>query len=114
MRKLRLLLAAPLVGMLIWFFYPSEPKGSVFKTFTSPDGRYVVTVYRYVMSFALPGGGGSDAPGRIELTCSDGRLLHKAPVPMVIMAVDEPEWFKDEVRLPGILDYWPLSDPCSP
>lgn len=114
MRNFLLLCVALVVGMMVWVLYPSEPKGSVFKTFTSPDGAYHITVYRYVMPLAFPGGGGSDAPGRIELTTADERLLHKAPVPMVYMAAEDPQWRKGEVGLPGLLETWALSDQCTP
>ncbi|WP_319486751.1 hypothetical protein [uncultured Cohaesibacter sp.] len=112
MRRLRskkLLLGLVVVGAaFIWALFPMEPVGRVFHEFRSPDGRHVITVYRYVMPIALPGGGGSDAPGRIELTTADGHLLHKEPVPMVILAMDEPEWSEREVRLGGLLKTLPL------
>ena len=97
-----------LAAVLVWGLFFKEPAGRVFHQFKSPDEQYVITVYRYAMPFAMPGGGGSDAPGRIELTTADGRLLHREPVPMVFMAMEEPEWGEKEVRLGGLLKSFTL------
>lgn len=78
---------------------------SLYKTFNSPDGQFVLEVYSFDASVlpAMPGQGG-DAHGVVLLKNKSGNILQKCNVEMVQL-IESPEWSLDSVKVKLILDW---------
>jgi hypothetical protein len=63
----------------------------LYVSFSRPDGRYRVLVFRSWYPFAVMPGQGGDVPGRVVLVDRSGKALHEAPVEMVQL-VENVEW----------------------
>ena len=75
-----------------------------YRTFTSPDGRLEVVVYRIPVFFAAPGQA-SDAPGLIQLRDSrTGRVSARSRVEMVQL-VEQVEWSDTSVTVGRLADW---------
>jgi len=83
---------------------------SLYQTFNSPDGQFILEVYSFDsnMLSLMPGQGG-DAPGVVFLKNKSGHILQKCNVEMVQL-VDSPEWNPDSVKVKLIFD-WKLPVP---
>jgi hypothetical protein len=66
-------------------------------TLHSPDEKYKLVIYSRQMLMAFPGGG-SDAPGYVQLQDQSGRVLDEGYLGMVQLAY-EVEWGEDEVHV---------------
>lgn len=72
----------------------------------SPDQRYAMVVFREPMLFSAIGGG-SDAPGYVQLQDARGRVLQEAPLEMIQLA-HPIEWSAQSVEIPVVAGPWPL------
>lgn len=97
-------LLAVLVVALLIFVYKVVP-GTEYRTFSSPDGRFKVVVFRSRQWLgAMPGQAG-DAPGNVCLyEASTGELLERKYVEMVQL-VDEVTWSVTNVDIKFIADW---------
>lgn len=97
------LLALVAVGLLI--FVSKAVPGTEYRTFSSPDGRFKVAVFRSRQWLgAMPGQAG-DAPGNVFLyEASSGKLLERKHVEMVQL-VDEIIWSVTNVHIKFIADW---------
>ncbi len=70
----------------------------LYKEFESPDGRYVLKVYRYSGYFGFPGSSG-DAPGVVLLRDKENdKSVFWGRVNMV-QSADEVSWHTDSVKI---------------
>lgn len=76
-----------------------------YRRFSSPNGDFVLIVYRYPSLVAMPGQGG-DASGFVRLSTKSGRVLHEKSVDMV-NTVDTPEWTTTNVWV-KLFAHWEL------
>jgi hypothetical protein len=91
-------MAAP----MIWESF--RPK-SVYREFSSPDGRFKIVVYRFPISLGPMPGQGSDAPGEVRLYRTDnGKLLKRTRVEMV-QIVDDSAWTETNVNIKFVADW---------
>ena len=97
--------AAILVVMSAFLALRIYPRllASEYRTYSSPDGKFKVVVYRIPKAFAFPGQSG-DAPGFIRLYDASGKVLEKSDVEMVQL-VDRVEWNSDSVSIPLIAEW---------
>jgi hypothetical protein len=101
------------LGLGAWFYLaPSARKlccASVYKTFTSPDQRFHLTVYRLGWPWPVPPGSAGDAPGFVRLHARDEAVLQEQDIPMVQL-VDQVDWQPRRVEIRLLAD-WPLPGP---
>ena len=102
-KRALILLAVVVVGMTLSVFFAGEK--DVHASWVSPDGEHTVTVYRMARMWSMPGGG-SDAPGMILLTDTNGKVLNRRRIEMVQLA-SEPQWGEDTVSM-KLLFEWPI------
>jgi hypothetical protein len=109
MRRVRaaILLSAMAATALIGF-YAVHFREHPYRTFVRPDGRYHLVVYRRPQLLGMMPGQSSDAPGRLEITDSSGRIVGGAPLEMVQLA-DIVLWEPRSVRIPAV-GIWSLPD----
>ena len=89
-------------GKEIW----GTTKASEYRSFSSPDDRFKIVVFRIPTLYAMPGGSG-DAPGFVRLVDSDrGRTLKQKRVKMVQL-VDQVEWSATNVDV-RLITTWEL------
>jgi hypothetical protein len=106
-----------LVGFLIWMFFPKRHtiSESYRIKYTSPDGKYVVSVYpRYShfmgKFFPVMPGQASDLPGVVCLfDAKTGKLLYQKRVEMV-QNIDLVYWSPTNVEIRLFVD-WKLPQP---
>jgi hypothetical protein len=68
------------------------------KTFTSPDGRFQIVVFRIqVFPMMMPGNSG-DAPGFVRLYGKNRKILEEKDIEMVKL-IEDVEWSKDKVYI---------------
>ncbi|WP_044234874.1 hypothetical protein [Chondromyces apiculatus] len=84
----------------------SRPREELHATFTSPDGKYRVEVYRRPVWLGVFPGQASDAPGRAVLMDSSGRVLGDVDVDMVQL-VDGVEWEERSASIRTVV-HWQL------
>ena len=90
------------VGKEIW----STTRASEYRSFSSPDDRFKIVVFRVPKLFAMPGGSG-DAPGFVRLVDSGrGRTVKQKRVKMVQL-VDQVEWSATNVDV-RLITTWEL------
>ncbi len=106
MKKLAVVLA--LVGLLLatWPWWRKLLASELMRE-PSPDGRYAMVVYRFPMLFSSIGGG-SDAPGYVQLQDQQGHVLHEADLEMVQLAYGSIRWTTSEVEIPVVAGPWQL------
>lgn len=94
-----------LIGWWVAFEYiwPEE-----YASFMRPDGNYRVVVVRIPKWPALMPGQAGDAPGKVRLYDSEGRVLHETKVEMVQL-VDHVDWMDRRVRI-KLVGEWELPD----
>ena len=77
-----------------------------YRTYTSPDDRFKVIVFRIPSLCAMPGQSG-DAAGFVRLVdARTGRVLRERSVEMV-QSIDQLQWSPDGVQIKLFAD-WPL------
>jgi len=94
-------LAVMATGVATLFWITSGPK--VWARYAQPSGALAVVIYRLPLRFAIPGSSG-DAPARIQLEDSAGKVLKSTDVPS-LQIVTEPEWEKDRVQMKLVFDW---------
>lgn len=108
--SLKILIGVVLAGGLLFGLWQvwCIATTSEYKSFTSPDGRFKVVVYRRAMLIALPGQSG-DAPGYVKLVDEEGRVLGKKKVNMVqIIEESVILWKEDYVFIGPLSVKWEL------
>ena len=100
-RWLIVLLAALL--LVVWIAFALR-SGAQYRTFSSPDGRFQIVVFRKPRLVAMPGQS-SDAPGYFQLRDTrTGRVLRERSVEMVQL-VDRVEWSPTKVDVFLLADW---------
>lgn len=96
------------LGLLALFTWPQWRRFIASEAWrdVSPDRRYAMVVYRLPRLIGSPGGG-SDAPGYVQLQDINGRVLHEAELEMIQLA-QRVEWSPDEVWIPVVAGPWKL------
>ena len=84
-----------LVSVGVW---QVVPRATEYAAFPSPDGRFRVVVLRTPGWPGLMPGQAGDAPGKVRLYTSEGKLLRETDVPMVQL-VDRVEWSDTSVYI---------------
>jgi hypothetical protein len=110
-RRRRLLLwAAAIAGAFVVFLWIATPHLPMEESasYTRPDGKYRIVVFRIPVWLAMMPGQGSDAPGVVRLYDQQGKLLHETKVEMVQL-VDHVDWGPKKVEIKLIAD-WDLPD----
>lgn len=82
----------------------------VYRTFTSPAGRYQLVVVRRRPFMAVMPGQAGDTDGWVRLCDAGGRILREQAVEGPVSAVDTVRWERDRVDVKLIAE-WPLSPP---
>lgn len=111
-RLAALLLAVALGLGALFFITPSARKlccSAVYKTFTSPDQRFQLTVYRLGWPWPMPPGSAGDASGFVRLRTHEGTVLQEQDVQMVQL-VDKVVWEPQRVEIKLVAD-WALPGP---
>lgn len=81
---------------------------NIYQSFSSPDGRFKVIVYRNEEAFSLPGQSG-DAPGYIELVDQNGNVINRENIEMVqLLESDVILWKKEYVFIGPLAIKWEL------
>ena len=75
-----------------------------YATFTSPDGNYRIVVVRMLSGLIFMPGQAGDAPGKVLLYQSDGKLLQETRVEMVQL-VNQVHWMENRVQIKLIADW---------
>lgn len=70
----------------------------------SPDGRHVLTVCRGWLPFAMPGQGGSDAPGVVVLRDAAGHLGGAVAIGMLGEIGHPPRWPPGQAVIPLVAE----------
>lgn len=81
-----------------------------FRSWDSPDGQYIVNLYRNNIFAFIPAapGGGSDAPGFVELVdAKTGEVIEETDIGM-LQYLSHVSWTRDECQLAGRLPDWKL------
>lgn len=81
-----------------------------YKTFSSPDQHYRVTVYRIQPPWLAPPGSAGDTPGYVRLETQDGNVLQEQDIDMV-QSADQVAWTPDRVEIRLVAD-WALPAPA--
>jgi hypothetical protein len=93
-----------LVTLVVAVHYWRRATAEVYHTFTSPDGRFKVVVYRIPSVVAAPGDSGG-ARGYVRLYDSQtGRVLAQKNVEMV-QSIDQMEWLSTNVDIKLFADW---------
>ena len=70
-------------SLVVAFYWWREANAGIYKTFSSPDGRYRIEVWRYPELYTAPGDSGG-APGFVRLVdVKSGKRIHRKPTEMV-------------------------------
>lgn len=104
--KIATVLLAAFISLYFIMKYFSEQE---YRTFSSPHGRYAVTVLRTSVFPSIMPGQSGDAPGVVKLCDNKGNVLQKAKVEMVQL-VDTVEWGPKTVRVKFVAE-WNLPEP---
>lgn len=82
----------------------TRSRAEEYKSYTSPNGRFKVVVYRIPTQFAMPGQAG-DAPGFVRLYDQRmGRVLQEKDVEMV-QNIDQLEWSATNLHIKLFADW---------
>ena len=93
-----------LVALAAALHYWRRATAEVYHTFTSPDGRYKIVVFRIPRVVAAPGDSGG-ASGYVRLYDSQsGRVLAQKNVEMVQL-IDQVEWSSTNVDIKLFADW---------
>ncbi len=93
---------AVLLGVGFHFYRRSQ--AGEYRSYTSPDGRFRMVVYRLPMPFQMPGQS-SDAPGFVRLYDQrSGRILRQKDVKMVQL-IDQFEWSPTNLSIKLFADW---------
>jgi hypothetical protein len=96
-----LLIAVALIAVLYSW---RESNAGIYKTYSSPDGRYRVEVWRYPEMYAAPGDSGG-APGFVRLVDTEsGKTIERKATEMV-MVIDSVRWSSDSVAVKLFVDW---------
>ena len=69
--------------LVVAFYWWREANSGIYKTYSSPDGRYRIEVWRYPELYAAPGDSGG-APGFVRLVdVESGKQIHRKETDMV-------------------------------
>jgi len=108
--QLAMLLVCMALASCAWLFLtPSGRKlccSTVDKTFSSPDERFQIAVFRLGVPWPMFPGSVGDAPGFIRLQTWDGRVLRERDIEAVQL-VEQIRWSPTSVDVPLIAE-WPL------
>lgn len=104
--KIAFILLVALISLYFSLKYFSEEE---YRSFMSPQGHYVVTVFRTPVFPSIMPGQSGDAPGVVKLFDYKGKVLQKTKVEMVQL-VDTVEWETNKVRIKNVVE-WNLPEP---
>jgi hypothetical protein len=97
-------LSSALVMVGLFVFLAKTVPGTEYRTFTSPDGRFTVVVYRSRQWLgAMPGQAG-DAPGNVCLYDATGKLVERKAVEMVQL-VEQVTWTATNVDIKFVAEW---------
>lgn len=98
-----------LIAFISLYFIMKYFSEEEYRTFRSPQGHYVVTVFRAPVFPSIMPGQSGDAPGVVKLFDYKGKVLQKSKVEMVQL-VDTVEWEINKVRIKNVAE-WNLPEP---
>ncbi|AVT02092.1 hypothetical protein [Paracidovorax avenae] len=77
---------------------------SIYKTFSSPDQRFRVAVFRISQPWPVAPGSAGDAPGFMQLMTRTGDVLQEQDVEAVQL-VEQVRWTPHSVEIPLIVEW---------
>ncbi|WP_368354608.1 MULTISPECIES: hypothetical protein [Comamonadaceae] len=110
--RIAVLLTAAVLGISGWLALTLAGRklccSSIYKTFSSPDQRFQVAVFRISQPWPVAPGSAGDAPGFVRLTTRAGGVLQELDVEAVQL-VEQVRWTSHSVEIPLIAE-WALPD----